>query len=259
MVRAEGLPLWAFDDPPAEERAAIFAEVRDQNADAVSTGASWATSSRASTRAPPSPGVLAACRAWSPDVVISETTEFAGPIAAEVVGVPSVCDRPLPAGQGGVRAARSSSPRSTSCAATSAWRPIPRGARMLRRPYFTLFPPRWRIPPRPPRAVRTASASRAPPFAATASTAGPPTGARSSTSPSARRCRACDFFPSLYRAAIDALARPAGAPARDRRARPRSGRRSGRCRPTCASSAGCRRPTSCRTWRRWSATAGRAR
>ena len=28
MVRAEGLPLWAVDDPPAAERDAIFAEVR---------------------------------------------------------------------------------------------------------------------------------------------------------------------------------------------------------------------------------------
>ena len=28
MVRAEGLPLWAFDDPPPEERAAIFDDAR---------------------------------------------------------------------------------------------------------------------------------------------------------------------------------------------------------------------------------------
>ena len=91
MVRAEGLPLWAFDDPPAEERAAIFAEVRDQPADAGQHGRVVGDIfARIDARAA-FPGVLAACRAWGPDVVISEITEFAGPLAAEVIGVPSVC------------------------------------------------------------------------------------------------------------------------------------------------------------------------
>ena len=91
MVRAEGLPLWAFDDPPAAERDAIFAEVQAR-APTVSTvgrvvGDIFA---RIDARAA-FPGVLAACRAWGPDVVVSEITEFAGPLAAELVGVPSVC------------------------------------------------------------------------------------------------------------------------------------------------------------------------
>ena len=91
MVRAERLPLWAFDDPPAQERAAIFAQVRDQ---ALRCGPSDGRVAgdifvRIDARAA-FPGVLAACRAWGPDLVISEITEFAGPLAAEVIGVPSV-------------------------------------------------------------------------------------------------------------------------------------------------------------------------
>jgi hypothetical protein len=35
MVRAEGLALWAFDDPPAQERDAILAEVRGRSTDGL--------------------------------------------------------------------------------------------------------------------------------------------------------------------------------------------------------------------------------
>src|SRR5215218_9263339 len=91
MVRAEGLPLWAFDDPPPAERAAIFDEVRGKDIDGlIAKRIVGDVFARIDARAG-FPGILAACRAWSPDVVISETTEFAGPLAAEIVGVPSVC------------------------------------------------------------------------------------------------------------------------------------------------------------------------
>ena len=92
MVRAEGLPLWAFDDPPAAERDAIFAEVRGKHDRRPRRQARRGRHLRAHRRrARPSRAILAACRAWAPDVVVSETTEFAGPLAAEVVGVPSAC------------------------------------------------------------------------------------------------------------------------------------------------------------------------
>src|SRR5258705_11153089 len=87
MVRAEPLPLWAIDDPPADERAAIFAEVRSQSDAAAHGRVVREIFARIDARAA-FPGVLAACRAWGPDVVISEITEFSGPLAAEVVGVP---------------------------------------------------------------------------------------------------------------------------------------------------------------------------
>lgn len=85
MVRAEGLPLWAFDDPPSGERDAIFAEMR-QSPDAPAGRVVGDVFARIDARAA-YPGVLAACRAWGPDVVISEITEFSGPLAAEVVEI----------------------------------------------------------------------------------------------------------------------------------------------------------------------------
>jgi hypothetical protein len=54
MVRAEGLPLWAFDDPPAGERDAIFASVRHES-DEAAHGRVAGDILRASTRAPPTP------------------------------------------------------------------------------------------------------------------------------------------------------------------------------------------------------------
>ncbi|HEY7621158.1 MAG TPA: glycosyltransferase [Solirubrobacteraceae bacterium] len=88
MVRSEGLSLWAFDDPPDGERDAIFAEVRDakQPPAARVVGDVFA---RIDARAA-YPGLFTACQVWRPDVVISEITEFAGPLAAEAMGVPSI-------------------------------------------------------------------------------------------------------------------------------------------------------------------------
>jgi UDP:flavonoid glycosyltransferase YjiC (YdhE family) len=88
MVRAARLPMWSFDDPPTGERDAIFAEVRDavQPAAARVIGDVFA---RIDARAA-YPGILAASQLWRPDAVISEITEFAGPLAAEAIGVPSI-------------------------------------------------------------------------------------------------------------------------------------------------------------------------
>jgi UDP:flavonoid glycosyltransferase YjiC (YdhE family) len=139
MVRAEGLPLWAFDDPPAQERDAIFAEVRGKNTDGlIAKRIVGDVFARIDARAA-FPGIVAACRAWSPDVVISETTEFAGPLAAEVVGVPSVCiglsqqgkeEFMLPLILDALDDLR----------AYADVAPDPQAARLLGRPYFTLFP-----------------------------------------------------------------------------------------------------------------------
>jgi UDP:flavonoid glycosyltransferase YjiC (YdhE family) len=150
MVRAEGLPLWAFDDPPAQERDAIFAEVRGKNTDGLTAkrvvGDVFA---RIDARAA-FPGILAACRAWSPDVVISETTEFAGPLAAEIIGVPSVCiglsqqgkeEYMLPLLVDALEDLRG----------YAGVAPDPQAARLLGRPYFTLFPAALEDPATPTR------------------------------------------------------------------------------------------------------------
>jgi UDP:flavonoid glycosyltransferase YjiC (YdhE family) len=205
MVRAEGLSLWAFDDPPAEERAAIFAEVRDQPADAGQHGrVAGDIFARIDARAA-FPGVLAACRAWGPDVVISEITEFAGPLAAEVVGVPSICVGISQQGK---------EERVTPVVVTAVdelrghfgLAPDPAGDRLLQRPYFTLMPAALEDPATPA-AGHAQRFREARPAVRRHHVYGGPADRRpliyltfGSAAPS------MEFFPGLYRAAIDALA-----------------------------------------------------
>jgi UDP:flavonoid glycosyltransferase YjiC (YdhE family) len=203
MVRAEGLPLWTFDDPPAAERDAIFAEARDSDGPAAArvVGDVFA---RIDARAA-FPGVLAACRAWAPDVVISETTEFAGPLAAEIVGVPSVCvgisqqgkeEQVLPTIMGALEDLR----------AYAGLAPDPMGERLLGRPYFTLLPAALEDPATPTK-LPSHRFRAARPAVRRHWLYGGPADDRplvyltfGSVAPS------MEFFPGLYRDAIDVLA-----------------------------------------------------
>jgi UDP:flavonoid glycosyltransferase YjiC (YdhE family) len=205
MVRAERLPLWAFDNPPAQERDAIFAELRDQPADAGQHGRVVGDIfARIDARAA-FPGVLAACRAWGPDVVISEITEFAGPLAAEVVGVPSVA-------VGISQQGKEERVTSVVVAAIEDLRahfglpPDPGGQRMLRRPYFTLIPAALEDPATP--AVGHAQRFRE---ARPAVRRYPLYGGPVDDGPLVyvtfgSAVPSTDFFPGLYRGAIDELA-----------------------------------------------------
>jgi UDP:flavonoid glycosyltransferase YjiC (YdhE family) len=205
MVRAEGLPLWAFDDPPAKERAAIFEEVRGQSIDGlIAQRIVGDVFARIDARAA-LPGIVAACRAWSPDVVVSETTEFAGPLAAEIVGAPSVCvglsqhgkeEHVLPTIMGALEELR----------AYAGLAPDPTGERLLGRPYLTLFPAALEDPATPPRnpALRFREAR---PAVRRHPLYGGPADDRplvyvtfGSAAPT------MEFFPGLYRGAIDVLA-----------------------------------------------------
>jgi len=205
MVRAEGLPLWAVDDPPADERAAIFDEARGKDIDGlIARRIVGDVFARIDARAA-LPGILAACRAWSPDVVISETTEFAGPLVAEIVGLPSVCvglsqqgkeEHFIPLVAQAVDDLR----------AFAGLPSDPAAARLLRRPYFTLFPAALEDPATPTRlAARRFRAAR--PTVRRHPVYGGPADDRplvyvtfGSAVPQS------DFFPSLYRDAIDVLA-----------------------------------------------------
>jgi UDP:flavonoid glycosyltransferase YjiC (YdhE family) len=150
MVRAEGLPLWAFDDPPAGERDAIFAEVRAMGPEVSTVGRVVGDIfARIDARAA-FPGVLAACHAWGPDVVVSEITEFAGPLAAELVGIPSVCigisqqgkqEQAIPAIADALEELR----------ARFSLPDDPGARRLLSRPYFTLLPAALEDPATPAR------------------------------------------------------------------------------------------------------------
>jgi UDP:flavonoid glycosyltransferase YjiC (YdhE family) len=137
MVRSERLPLWAFDDPPAAERDALFAQARAsaEPAAALVIGDIFA---RIDARAA-YPGVLAACQVWRPDVVISEITEFAGPLAAEAIGVPSIA-------VGISQQGKEAQVTSAVVAAIDELRARfdlaldPEGRRFVDRPYLTLVP-----------------------------------------------------------------------------------------------------------------------
>ena len=206
------------------------------------------------------PGVLAACRAWGPDVVDQRDDRVrraaGGRGRRRAVGVRGH----LPAGQGGAHAAARPRRGRGAAGRASAWRPTPPASACSTGPYFTLVPAALEDPATPPPRRRAAlprgASRRPPPHALRRPGRRPPAGLRHLRLGGAAPW---SFFPGLYRDAIDALAPLPAAPAGDRRARPRSRRPRARCPPTCASSAGCRRPTSCRTWRRWSATAARAR
>jgi UDP:flavonoid glycosyltransferase YjiC (YdhE family) len=204
MVRAEGLPLWAFDDPPAEERDAIFASMLDKSAEATAGRVVGDIFARIDARAA-FPGVLAACRAWAPDVVVSEITEFAGPLAAETVGVPSVC---VGLSQQGREDAvvETILPAIDELRARFGLAPDPEGQRILGRPYLTLMPAALEDPATPARypalrfrEVRPA-VRRYPLYGGPADDRPLVYLTFGSVAPT------MDFFPDLYRSAIDALA-----------------------------------------------------
>jgi UDP:flavonoid glycosyltransferase YjiC (YdhE family) len=205
MVRAEGLALWAFDDPPPEERAAIFDDVRGKSIDGlIAKRIVGDVFARIDARAA-FPGILAACRAWGPDLVVSETTEFAGPLAAEAMGVPSVCvgisqrgkeEHMLPLVLDAVEELR----------AAFGLAPDPTGERLLGRPCFTMVPEALEDPATPPRGNELRF-REARPAVRRHMLYGGPAGDRplvyvtfGSAAPT------MEFFPGLYRAAIDALA-----------------------------------------------------
>jgi UDP:flavonoid glycosyltransferase YjiC (YdhE family) len=151
------------------------------------------------------PGILAACDAWGPDVVISEITEFAGPLAAEALGVPSVCvgisqqgkeERAIPVIADALGELR----------ARFGLRPDPGAERLLRRPYLTLLPAALEDPATPAR-VAALRFREARPAVRRYPLYGGPADDRpliyvtfGSVTPT------MEFFPDVYRRAIDALA-----------------------------------------------------
>jgi UDP:flavonoid glycosyltransferase YjiC (YdhE family) len=205
MVRAESLPLWAVDDPPPEDRAAIFDEVRGKNIDGlIAKRIVGDVFARIDARAA-FPGILAACRAWSPDVVISETTEFAGPLAAEIAGVPSVC---IGLSQQGKEEhfIPLVAPAVDDVRAFAGLPSDPAAARFLRRPYFTLFPAALEDPATPSRIASHRFRAARPTVRRHPVYGGPADDRPLVYVTFGSAVPQSDFFPSLYRDAIEALA-----------------------------------------------------
>jgi UDP:flavonoid glycosyltransferase YjiC (YdhE family) len=205
MVRAEGLPLWAFDDPPAAERDAIFAEVQSQGPDVPTVSRVVGdVFARIDARAA-FPGILAACRAWGPDVLVSEVTEFAGPLAAEIVDVPSVCVGISQQGKE-EHAIPSIVDALDELRARFGLAPDPSAERLLGRPYLTLLPAALEDPATPARFPAHRFREARPTVRRHPLYGGPADDRPLVYVTFGSVAPTMDFFPGLYRAAIEALA-----------------------------------------------------
>jgi UDP:flavonoid glycosyltransferase YjiC (YdhE family) len=206
MVRAEGFSTWLFDDAPDEERDAIFAAARSGPEQAAASYVFAEAFVRIDARAA-LPGVLDVCRRWNPDLVISEISEFAGPIAAAKLGLPAVSVGISQQGRSeAVASASEVLPALDELGALAGLPPDPHGERLLGLPYFTLVPealetpamqsvrPAWRFrePDEPVDAVasdRWAGDDDRPLIYVTFGSVAP----------------TMDLFPGVYRGAIDAF------------------------------------------------------
>jgi UDP:flavonoid glycosyltransferase YjiC (YdhE family) len=204
MVEGAGLPFWGFDDPPPE-REAVYSSLDGLTADQKNAMVLGEVFTRLDARAP-LPGVLAACAEWQPHVVLRETCEFAGYLAAE--------RRSIPHARVGI--GLGSSEDFVSDIVTGVLADLraelglsadPTGERLRRAPFFTLTPRGMEDPeaPGPPRALRFRELGP-----------GTPNGLAAEWAPGDGRplvyvtfgsvAPTMDLFPDLYRAAIDALA-----------------------------------------------------
>jgi UDP:flavonoid glycosyltransferase YjiC (YdhE family) len=89
LVEDAGLDVWPLPETPAEQRDRIFARVRTLTEDEANRFVVSELFARIDARQA-LPGVSAAIESLRPDVVVSESCEFAGPLAAEAAGVPAV-------------------------------------------------------------------------------------------------------------------------------------------------------------------------
>ena len=195
-VSAAGYPVWPLAEAPAEERSAIFAATRGlptaQANERALTEVFGGLDARAAL-----PGTLDAISTWSPDLVLSESSEFAGRLAGAHHGLPFV---QVSITQYAVEHALLD--------ATGAALDRLRDAHRLRAAngedfaHFTLMPPLLEHPAQPgppglrrfrerdPQEQASPPRNARPLVYLTFGTAAPQMG----------------FFPELYRAAIDALA-----------------------------------------------------
>jgi hypothetical protein len=86
MVEGVGLPFWGFDDPPPE-REVVYSSLDGLTDDQKNALVLGEVFTRLDARAAV-PGVLDACAQWRPHLVLRETCEFAGYLAAERRDIP---------------------------------------------------------------------------------------------------------------------------------------------------------------------------
>jgi UDP:flavonoid glycosyltransferase YjiC (YdhE family) len=202
MIAAAGLDHLPYPDPPEAERSAVIDEARAMSVDDGNAHVLSQMFIRIDTRHA-YPHALAAMRTWRPDVVLYEVTEFAAPLAAEALGIPAVCVGITVTDVGLFAPVMAT--ELDAIRAEVGLRPDPDLDMLGCAPYFTLTPAelegsapaapvqamRFREDAEPPRPLPDWwNGSRTPLVYVTFGSAAPET----------------DFFPGLYRDAIDALA-----------------------------------------------------
>ena len=139
-VAAEGFSVEPFADAPDEVRDAVFADAfgrpREEQASYVFADAFARLDARAAL-----PGMLALCRRFQPDVVLSEVCEFAGPLVAEALGLRAISVGITQQAEAeAVLAASQLLPALDELRDELGVTHDPEGERFLSLPYFTLMP-----------------------------------------------------------------------------------------------------------------------
>lgn len=96
-VEKNGFELFGLDDPSEDELSRAWALLdasRGREGMAVGVREMFGRAMGGAAL----PGVVAAVESWTPSLIVHETTEFAGPVAAEKAGVPSACVSVLASG-----------------------------------------------------------------------------------------------------------------------------------------------------------------
>jgi UDP:flavonoid glycosyltransferase YjiC (YdhE family) len=197
MVRRAGFEAWPLPEPDPAVRDAVFARTRgvsNDEANAIVVGELFAgVYARASL-----PGVQAAVDEFGPDVLVHESSEYAGPLVAERAGLPAVhvCVGLISLGDATVEwAAR----HVDGIRREQGLAPDPRGERLYDRPTLSLMPPALDGPATPASHYREPRPE--PPAAAPSDDPRPLVYlSLGSVAPST------DAYPGLYLAVIDRLA-----------------------------------------------------
>ena len=202
-VARTGFACWPFADADPAARSAVFASLEgDIGSDEANRRVATELFAGLYTEAA-LPRVVAACETWRPDLVLSEASEFAGVLAAEHAGLPSVRVG-ITAPSVEARFTSGLGPALAPHRERLGLAPDPGAERMLGAPYLTLAPPSLDDPDHAPDIRRFREnghhavaplpdwwrGSQAPLVYLTLGTVAPGMG----------------FFPGAYRAAIDALA-----------------------------------------------------
>jgi len=199
-VERAGLPFISFADPPEHELEPLWARVREIGPEAANDLVLSELFGRVRARAA-LPGIELAIDAWRPDVVVRETCEFAGAVAAETRGLPHARVG-IGLAQTEALALGVAAPQLDELRRSAGLDSDPGAERLAAAPYLTLTPPSLEAPgaPGPARALRFHAAP--PPLRAVPDPRAAPLVYMSfgSVAPT------MGFFPGLYRAVIDAVA-----------------------------------------------------